>query len=307
MRHVYVVLVMVVLMGGCSSEPATGDLQFIVADQTVENSIRDVVEIRLGDGTIIYPNSSAGGSPTEGGTWAASDIVEVTIWPNAADEPTIPLSLAMPDTVETQTVSLVVEIKDDAVFVRSTVLDLDDSFDRANPDRELAEAAADQAAAEKAAAEAAAAEEVKAAEEEANLAMMAVRREAARLYAEMTRMQTELDEVLDEHNEVYGDDDWASFKQIARKYRDYTTEALNDLHESLPNSTFVSVEVVEVNETWQQWWDDYIEAQTRSETAARNNDTTTMDAVNVEVNRLWDQWSEMFDAVDALTSYSTGD
>jgi hypothetical protein len=307
MRFVYVVLAMVVLMGGCSSDTATGDLQLIVADQTVENPIRDVVEIRLGDGTTIYPDSAAGGSPTDGGTWAAGDVIELTIWPNAADEPIIPLSLAMPETADPETVSLIVEIEDDAVFARASILALDDSFVRTNPVREQAEAVAEQATAEKAAAEAAEAEEAKAAEEEANLAMMTVRREAAKLNGEMTRMQTELDEVLEEHSTVYGDDDWASFKQIARKYRDYTTDALDDLHESLPYSTFVSVEVVEVNETWQRWWDDYMESQSRSETAARNNDTTTMDAVRVEVNRLWDQWSEMFDAVDALTTYSTGD
>lgn len=287
---------------GCSSGPVEGALQLVVADQTSENPPRDVVEFRLGDDSTIYPDSAAGGSPTEAGTWTAGETLAVVMWPAGQEEAPVPIAVEIPAETDAKTLSLVIEIEDDEVSARAVELSFAQEFERANPvaDQRAVEAKAEADAAEavRAAEEAARIE----AEEQANATVLAIRSEATQLEGEMLDMEDELIEILDEHDTVYGDDDWATFEDIGKKYKDYTTEALADLYEILPNSDFATDEISAANAAWQSWWKEFIQVQSREEVAARNDDTTAMDAIRVDGSELWDRLDELFVLVTSLKS-----
>jgi chloramphenicol 3-O-phosphotransferase len=182
------------------------------------------------------------------------------------------------------------------VLVQSTSIGLDESFERWNPvaERRAAEAAAEQEAAE------AAAEVERQSTEDAQAHAEAVQDEAGLLNKEMRSMEASLNRVLDEHNKVYGDDGWASFNDIARKYKSYTSEALDGLNADLEVLTFRTEEVNELNSDWHDWWGRFFALESRSETAARNDDSESMDAVRVDQDQLWDDWSELFDQAAEL-------
>ena len=304
--HWYVanLLTLLVLLSACGSAVSEGALQIVVADQTSENPPRDVVEFVVGEAaTPLYPDSSRGGTPTDAGTWRAGETLTVTLWPHAADEKPLTFTINVPSDLNVGQISLVVEIEDDQIVTRAPAVGFNAVATRYNPTQ--AQREAEILAAEEEAKQAD--EEAAEAEREIYAQVLEVRREAERLNAEMRQMQTKLYEVLDEHNTVYGDDNWANFSQIARKYRTYTTEALADLHDELSNSSFSTSQVAQLNRDRRQWWSDYIKVESRAETAARNNDSTAMDAVRVEEDKLWDEWAELFDSVEALTAITAED
>lgn len=295
-------LLSVVLISSCASGPQEGMLEIVVADQTVENP-RDVIEIIVGDDLPIYPDSARGGSPTEAGTWTAGDDITVTIWPTGTEEQPVLLTIDVPSDLESDRLSLVIEIEDDSVVSRATAIGFDSLAERTNPVQEQRKAEAKAAEDEAKAAEEAEAE----AERELQALVLSIRSEATRLDGEMRHMQGKLNEILDEHNTVYGDDDWATFNQIAKKYRAYTTEALDDLQSDLPNSTFESEQVTAANRRWQTWWTGFIRVHSRQEAAARNNNSTAMDAAREDENELWDEWSSIFESVDELAAITADD
>ena len=131
--------------------------------------------------------------------------------------------------------------------------------------------------------------------------------EANRLQVAMFRMQDRLLVVLEEHNTVYGDDGFANFNEIERKYRDYTNEALDGLMTDLVDMQFDTDDVVDIHADWRLWWDRFFELQSRAETAARNNDSVSMDSVRAEEDKLWNDWSSLFSRVDELTRFSAAD
>ncbi len=291
------------LLTACASGTSTGDLQLVVADQTVENPIKDVIEVTINDDGPLYPDSAAGGSPSSAGSWTAGESLSLILWRNASEESEVSWPINVPAEFDSETLTIVVEIEDDQVALSSSALGIRETFDRTNPAEELRqqEAAAAEEAAE------AADEVARVAEEETQAIVMTVRREAGRLSAEMTRMQEQHQEVLDEHATVYGDDDWATFKEIARKFKDYTTEALEELKSGLPNSAFKTDQVDSLNRDWQGWWRAYFSVKAREEVAARNNDSPSMDAVRSDEDELWDEWNLMFERIDELTVFSAED
>lgn len=298
------------LLAGCASGASKGDLQLVVADQTVENPVKDVIEVTINSDDPLYPDSAPGGSPSHAGSWTAGETLSLILWHNASEESEVAWPIDVPAEFDSDTLTVVVEIEDDQVVLSNSVLGIRETFDRTNPAEEQRrqEAAKAEEAAKAAEEEAKAAkEEARAAEEEAQALVMSVRREAERLSAEMIQMQDDLLEVLDEHAKVYGDDGWATFKEIARKFKDYTTDALDELQSSLPDSTFETEQVAALNRDWQAWWRAYFSLKSREETAARNNDSPSMDAVRSDEDDLWIEQTSMFERVDRLKAFSTAD
>ena len=299
-----------VVLSGCAPDTATGDLQLVVADQTVENPLKDVIEITIDRDSPLYPDSAPGGSPMIVGAWTAGEPISLTLWSNASEESELSWPIDVPTEFESQTLTIVVEIGDDQVTLSGPLLNIRGTFDRTNPaeeQRQLEAAAAEEEA--KAATEAAeiATEAAEAAAAAAQAEVMAVRSEAGRLSGEMTNMQTQLTDVLDEHAKVYGEDGWADFTEIERKYKDYTTDALAELQAALPSSSFDTEQVTSLDNEWHTWWRAYFNVQSRAETAARNGDSTSMDSVREDENELWIEWTSMFDRVENLTVFSIDD
>jgi hypothetical protein len=285
------------LIGGCGSATSTVELQLVVADQTVENPIKDVIEIDVGDEGPLYPDSAAGGSPTSAGSWTAGAPLLLRLWANATEESSIEWSFTLPDQAdEASIVTVVLEIEDDQVIVSSSALGLREEYARQNL---VAQAREDE--------EEAAEEAAKASADETRALVLRVQLEAADHSTEISDMQGRLQNVLDEHGEVYGDDDWATFPEISRMYRDYTTDALAELAALLPVSSFDTPQVANLNAEWHAWWQAYFDMHSRSETAARNNDSTAMDAARAAENELWLTWDRILDRSSELQSLSIDD
>jgi hypothetical protein len=291
-----------VVLAACGSQ-VTGELQLVVADQTEENPIRDVIEVVIGQEGPIYPGSDAGGTPTAVGEWTAGESMTLTLWSNAREESEVKLSFQVPADSAPDVVSLILEIEDNQVLVHSADLGINETYDRSNPVADARLAAAEAAEADAQAVE----EEAQAVEEELQAYATKVRSEASQLETEIFRMQTLLNEVLDEHATVYGEDGWADFNEIERKYKDYTADALDGLRAELSQLSFATKEVSDAHSNWQSWWSRFFELQSRSETAARNNDSGSMDAVRAEESQLWDDWSAILDHADELTRLSSTD
>jgi hypothetical protein len=225
------------------------------------------------------------------------------MWENAGDEAAILWTVKIPDSYSSEDLTLVLEVKDDAVAVSSSALGLTESFDRYNPAEEarLAAAAAEEeaaVAAEKAAAEVAEAEQA---------AVTKVRDEARIMSSDVDTFMRQFDVVWDEHNTVYGDDNWATFKQIKRKFKDYTSEALDELQSKVPTTLYFTSQVKALNAEWLAWWDDFIDVESRAETAAGNNDSTAMDSVRADENEIWDHWSDIDDRLKKLLRFTVSD
>ena len=214
----FLLMVGVGLLAACSSGTENGALQLVVADQTVENPIRDVIEVTINGDDPVYPDSAAGGSPSVAGSWTAGEPLSLILWKNANEEAEITWPIDVPTEYDSDMLTVVVEIEDNQVAVSSSALNIRDAFDRVNPAEEERQQQALAAEEQAQAAE----EEALAAEEEAQALVSRVRNEAAQLNTQMTDMDRQLQDVLDEHEKVYGDDGWADFDEIAAKYRDYT-------------------------------------------------------------------------------------
>jgi hypothetical protein len=292
-----------VLAAGCGAGVTNGDLQLVVADQTTENPVKDVVEITVSDGVALYPDSSAGGSPADGGEWVAGETLSIAMWANASDESPFVWTVPVPDSFSGESLTLVIEVEDEQVAVSSSALGITESFTRHNAAREAREAEAAAAASAAAAAEA----DRLAAEAEAESTAMKVRSEAKSLSDQIDDAWIDFNPIWDEHTTVYGDDDWATFKQLKRKFKDYTTEALADFYANLPNPHYTTDEVASLSAEWYTWWGTFIDLQRRAETAAGNNDSTAMDSVRSDEDEHWDYWNTISDRIVVLKRFSAAD
>ena len=288
---------------GCGAGVSQGDLQLVIADQTLENPIRDVVEISVSNGTLLYPESSGGGTPSDAGIWLAGESLTISMWEHAADEDAILWSVDVPVSFTAEQLTLVLEVKDDSVAVSSSALGVTGSFDRHNP---AEEARLRKAAAEKEA-EIAAAKAAEEAEQETQAEVTRIRDEARIMSSDVDSFMKLFDVVWDEHNTVYGDDNWATFKQIKRKFKDYTSEALGELQPKVPTTRYSTSQVKALKAEWLEWWDNFIDVQSRAETAAGNNDSTAMDSVRADENEIWDQWSEIDEHLKKLVGFTVSD
>lgn len=296
-------------IASCAAEPV-GELLVIAADQTVENPIRDVLEVVVGSESF-YPGLAAGGLPFHATDWLPGDQVEIVFWPNAEEEPTIRVTLSIPgDYSPGGQLTLVAEVEDDYVRVFNSVLGISEVHARTNPaeiqrGEEAAAAELEALAAEREAADAEAAETEKL-REAADLAFE-IKREAAVLGFDMEAVSGDLDEVLEEDRKVYGEDGTARLTAVAKKYESYTTEALDDLRDELPSRSYQTDRVAELNSRWVEWWDDFVAVHRDRWIAADNGDTVSLTRINERVSALWDEWAEMFDRVAELQEISASD
>lgn len=300
------VAALAIMAVSCAATPA-GELHLVVADQTVENPIRDVLEVVVG-GETFYPDLAAGGSPILTAEWMPGDDVGIDLWPNAVDESPIHITLAIPaDREAGGQLTLVAEVEDNTVRIFNTALGFSEDRDRFNPVATLRaeEAAADAAAEEEAAALAKAAEDAKQAEEDGLVAR--IRLQAERLGTEMDSADRLLSEVLEEDGTIYGDDGTARLTAIAKKYESYTTEALEEVHDGLPSMQFGTEPVATLNDRWLEWWGDYVAVQRDRWIAADNGDTVSLTRIGERVEALWDEWAEIFDRLDALRTMKSSD
>jgi hypothetical protein len=108
---VLLLIIMSTAIASCAAEPI-GELRVIAADQTVENPIRDVLEVTVGEESF-YPDLAAGGSPFQATDWLPGEQVDVVFWPNAEEEPTIRVTLSIPsDHSPGGQLTLVAEVED---------------------------------------------------------------------------------------------------------------------------------------------------------------------------------------------------
>ena len=308
-RYGMAAFALVLTAGACAAQPV-GELQLVAADQTIENPIRDVFEIVVA-GQPFYPDMAAGGSPIESVEWSPGDEIPITFWSNALDEEPIQMALEIPSDYEAgSTLTLVAEIGDNEVRIFSTSLEYTAEHPRTNPaeDQRTAEAAAaeeEAAAAEEEAAAALAAQEAK--EKEAEALAAAIRSQASSLGVDINAANRALNTVLDEDATIYGDDGTARLTAIAKKYETYTTEALAEIHASLPTQSYGTAVTSALNERWLNWWDDFVAVQTDRWIAADNGDTVSLTRIGERMDGLWDELDAIFDRLDELKTMKASD
>lgn len=300
------VAALAIVATSCAATPA-GELHLVAADQTVENPIRDVLEVVI-SGEAFYPDLAAGGSPILTVEWMPGDTVDIDLWPNAVEESPIHITLAIPtDREPGGQLTLVAEVEDNTVRIFNTALGFSLAHDRFNPvaTQRAEEAAAEAAAKEEEAASAKAAEDAKQQEEDDLVAK--IRAQAERLGSEMDGAYRNLSEVLEEDGTIYGDDGSARLTAIAKKYENYTTQALEDLKDGLPSIQFGTDPVATLNDRWLEWWDDFVALHGNRWIAADNGDTVSLTRIGERIDALWDEWAEILDRLDALRTMKPSD